>query len=196
MRLMTCVLLSSIFLNTPACGQDPGDATRRPLSVEDLFKLPRVGSPSLDATGAWVVWAESEITDSQRNSSRSRLWVAPADGSDAPRMLTAGDAHDGNPKWSPDSRWILFESDRSGSSQLWAISSQGGEARQLTDISTGASGGIWSADGQRIAFVSAVWPEFSSLPFAESDELNAKQQQMLDESPVRARRLIYRHCRP
>lgn len=198
MRMMTWMLLATAFLHVPTVGQErtDSDKTLRPLSVEDMFELPRAGSPSLDATGAWVVWAESEITDSRQNKRRSRLWVAPADGSDSPRMLTSGDAHDGNPKWSPDSRWILFESDRSGSSQLWAISSQGGEARQLTQISTGASGGIWSADGQRIAFVSAVWPEFSSLPFAESDALNVRQQQMLDESPVQARvfnRLFYRH---
>jgi dipeptidyl aminopeptidase/acylaminoacyl peptidase len=176
--------------------QDRAEAVPRPLAVEDMFQLPRAGGPSLDAAGTWVAWSESEITDSQQNKSRSRLWVAPADGSAAPRMLTNGEAHDGNPRWSPDSRWILFESDRSGSSQLWVISSEGGEARQLTHVSTGASGGIWSPDGRRVAFVSAVWPEFSTLPFRESDELNAKQQQMLDKSPVRARvfnRLFYRH---
>ena len=46
------------------------------------------------------------------------------------------------------------------------------EAQQLTRISTEASTGIWSPDGKHIAFVSAVYPEYSDKPFKQSDELN------------------------
>jgi Tol biopolymer transport system component len=90
----------------------------------------------------------------------------------------------------------LFESTRSGSSQLWVISAAGGEARQLTTISTGASTAMWSPDGQHIAFVSTVYPEFSTKPFAESDKLNKEKTEAIEASPVKARvfkRLFYRH---
>ena len=72
----------------------------------------------------------------------------------------------------------------------------GGEAKQLTTISTEAATGIWSRDGSHIAFVSAVYPEFSEKPFAESDKLNKEKIDSIAKSPVKARvfnRLFYRH---
>src|SRR6185295_8735054 len=91
---------------------------------------------------------------------------------------------------------ILFESNRSGGNQLWIIAIDGGEPRQLTKISTDAATGIWSRDAKRIAFVSAVWPEFSTKPFAESDALNKKRIDERAQSPVKAKvftRLFFRH---
>ncbi|MDA1232805.1 MAG: S9 family peptidase [Planctomycetota bacterium] len=170
--------------------------TKRPISVEDLFEFKRVSAPHISPDGRWVVYAVSEITDSQQNKSQSRLWLVPTDGSMPPRQLTNGTAKDTNPKWSPDGRWILFESTRSGSGQLWVINPAGGESRQLTKISTDASTGIWSPDGMHVAFVSAVDPEFSSLPFDESDAANRKKAEETANSPVKARvfkRLFYRH---
>ncbi len=110
--------------------------SKRPMSVEDLFAFQRVGAPSISPDGRVVVYAVTEITDSKNNKSLSRLWLAPSDGSLPARQLTNSSAKDSNPKWSPDGRWIVFESTRSGSSQIWAISPFGGEATQLTSIST------------------------------------------------------------
>ncbi len=169
---------------------------KRPLTVDDLFAFGRVGAPSISADGKWTVYAVSEITDSHNNKSISRLWIVPTDGSAPAKMLTNPTAKDNSPKWSPDGKWILFESTRSGSSQLWVISSTGGEATQLTSMSTDASTAQWSPDGKRIAFVSAVFPEFSQLPPEESDAANQKKLKKIAESPVKARvfkRLFYRH---
>ncbi|MEY3458000.1 MAG: hypothetical protein RL215_1157 [Planctomycetota bacterium] len=177
--------------------QESGAApARRAMTVEDLLSFRRVGAPALDPSGQWVVYPVTEIVDSRQNKTVSRLWVAPVDLRVPPRQLTNPSGRDSNPRWSPDGRWILFESGRSGSSQLWAISSLGGEARQLTTISTGASNGIWSPDGRHIAFVSAVAPEYSELPYAESDAKNRALAEEQASSPVKARvhrRLFYRH---
>ena len=113
-----------------------------------------------------------------------------------PEQLTRSDKGDRRPRWSPDGKLILFESSRSDGTQLWIISSVGGEPRQLTKLSTGATTGTWSRDGKRIAFVSTVWPEYSARPFAESDVLNKKRQEEQENNPVKARvhtRLFYRH---
>ena len=72
----------------------------------------------------------------------------------------------------------------------------GGEAKQFTHVSTGAGSAIWSRDGTHIAFVSAVFPEFSDKPFAESDELNKERLDAEEESPVKVRtriNLFWRH---
>ena len=191
----------SVFLSVPSVlaqdrSSESSPMTQRPMSVEDLFAFKRLAAPSISPDGQWVAWAASEITDSKNNKSVSRIWLAPADGSFPARQLTNPAAKDNSPKWSPDGRWLLFESTRSGSSQLWVISAAGGEARQLTTISTGASTAMWSPDGQHIAFVSTVYPEFSTKPFAESDKLNKEKTEAIEASPVKARvfkRLFYRH---
>jgi len=190
------LLLSPALLHAQLAAPAENPMSKRPMTVEDLFQFKRVGAPNISSDGGWVAYAVSEITDSQQNKSQSRLWLVPSDGSKSPRQLTNGTAKDTNPKWSPDGRWIVFESTRSGSSQLWVINPAGGEARQLTKISTDAANAIWSPDGMHIAFVSAVSPEFSELPFAESDAANKKKADAIAASPVKARvfkRLFYRH---
>ncbi len=188
------LITSLLFAQEAAQAQDA--MTKRPMNVEDLFAFQRIGAPNVSPDGKWAVFASSEITDSKNNKSVSRLWLVPTNGSATPRQLTNPTAKDNNPKWSPDGRWILFESTRSGSSQIWVINPYGGEAKQLTKISTDASTATWSPDGRHIAFVSAVYPEFSSLPFAESDKANKDKAEAIAASPVKARvfkRLFYRH---
>src|SRR5439155_15554419 len=65
-----------------------------------------------------------------------------------------------------------------------------GKAHQLTDISTGADGGIWSPDGKNIVFVSAVYPD------CKDDACNKQRDEELKKSKVKAKifsRLFYRH---
>jgi dipeptidyl aminopeptidase/acylaminoacyl peptidase len=167
---------------------------KEPLTLDKFFAFRRLSEPSISPDGRWVVYQVTS-PDVEKNTTSSRLWLAPTDGGPA-RQLTNTDKHDRHPRFSPDSRRVLFESDRSGESQLWVIDIGGGEARQLTTISTGASGGIWSPDGSQIVFVSAVYPEFSSRPFAESDAANKKRKEDADRNPVKAKvltRLFYRH---
>src|SRR5438552_8801482 len=65
-----------------------------------------------------------------------------------------------------------------------------GKPHQVTDISTGADGGIWSPDGKNIVFVSAVHPD------CKDDTCNKQRDEELKKSKVKAKiftRLFYRH---
>jgi len=53
---------------------------------------------------------------------------------------------------SPDGRWLVFDSDRSGNPELYVMPVAGGEARQITDHPAGDFSGDWSPDGRRIVF--------------------------------------------
>jgi dipeptidyl aminopeptidase/acylaminoacyl peptidase len=171
------------------------DAKPRPMTVEDLFRFKRIADPQISPDGKSAVYVQGDVS-LEKNSTTRSLWIADTSGEKAPRRLTASNKSDSHPRWSPDGKSILFESNRSGTGQLWIIDVDGGEARQLTNISTGAGTGIWSRDGKSIAFVSAVWPENSQKPFAESEKLNKKRIDEQAASPVKARvasRLFFRH---
>jgi dipeptidyl aminopeptidase/acylaminoacyl peptidase len=171
-------------------------AERRPIALADMFALQRVGDPQISPDGKLVAYQVGTV-DLAANKTTTNLWVAATDGKTAPRRLTTSAKRDAHPRWSPDGTKILFESNRSGdSTQLWVIDLSGGEARQLTTLSTGASNGIWSPDGKFVAFSSAVYPEFSDKPFAESDKLNKQKIEETEKGPVKAKvftRLFYRH---
>ncbi len=168
----------------------------RAMQIEDLYRFQRVADPQISPQGDWVVYQVSTV-DLSANKTATSLWLAAVDGKTPPRQLTNSQGKsDRHPRWSPDGKKILFESSRSGSSQLWVIDIDGGEARQLTTLSTGASTGIWSLDGTKIAFVSSVYPEFSTLTPAESDAKNKAKAEAVENNPVKAKvftKLFYRH---
>jgi dipeptidyl aminopeptidase/acylaminoacyl peptidase len=167
----------------------------RPMQVDDLFKFLRVSDAQISPDGFWIAYVVTKV-DLDANKSSSNLWLADVAGKNPPKRLTSTDKKDRHPRWSPDGKRILFESSRSGENQLWTIDIRGGEARQITNLSTEASGAIWSADGKNIAFVSAVYPEFAKLPFKESDAANKKKMDEIKASPIKAKvftKLFYRH---
>ena len=58
----------------------------------------------------------------------------------------------GFPLVSPSAPRILFESNRTGKTQLWIISPDGTGEKQLTNHDVGVSGGQWAPDGKSIFY--------------------------------------------
>lgn len=81
------------------------------------------------------------------------------------RRLTHGCASEEEPRFSPDGRWIVFVSNRTGDADnnrrhdLWLISPSGSDARRLTSGDVNASSPRWSHDSSRVAFVTSLTPE-------------------------------------
>lgn len=88
------------------------------------------------------------------------LYAIAADGESAEVRLTFGGGYDDGPDYSPDGKWIYFNSNRTGEWCLWRIpaSGSGGPGDPLAQqITSGADGGDWfphpSPDGRWIVFV-------------------------------------------
>jgi eukaryotic-like serine/threonine-protein kinase len=89
-----------------------------------------------------LLWASSgsEILDLlggghlvfDASSTRENIREASPDGGTS-RWLTRGNCSDRQPSYSPDSRWVVFSSNRSGRWNLWEVSRSMGTLRRLTD---------------------------------------------------------------
>src|SRR5512132_2673900 len=131
-------------------------AARRAITETDLFRFVWVGDPRIAPDGSDVAFVRVSV-DKTKEGYETALWMAPADGSAAPRAFTAG-PRDSAPRWSPDGRRLAFlrvvEKDGKPQPQIHLIERAGGEARALTDLPRGASAPVWSPDGRTLAFTS------------------------------------------
>jgi TolB protein len=86
------------------------------------------------------------------------LWVLPLTPEGAlagePRQLVATTREDSRGAWSPDSKSIAFNSDRSGTMNLWLYNVGDGSTRQLTRGAGGDFQPTWSPDGKTLVFFS------------------------------------------
>ena len=94
------------------------------------------------------------------------------------------------PEWSPDSKQIVFISDRGGSVQVWIMNADGSSARQITNLSTEAGGVLFSPDGKKLVFTSNVFPDCPDDACAKN-RLDAEKN---SKSKARSyTTLLYRH---
>ena len=128
---------------------------RRPITQDDLYHFKWVADPRISPDGRQVAYVQVTV-DSARKGYETSIWSVAADASSPPRRLTSG-THDGAPRWSPDSRTLAFvRASGEDKPQIYLLSMDGGEARQLTETPRGTSAPVWSPDGKSIAFTSDV----------------------------------------
>jgi dipeptidyl aminopeptidase/acylaminoacyl peptidase len=127
-------------------------ADKRPLQVEDLHAIKLAGDSQISPDGSRIAYVLQEI-DKEKNEYKSSIWLARE--GQQPAQFTGG-SKDSSPRWSPDSKYLAFVSNRSGSNQIWLLPLEGGEARQLTKIKGGVAGPVWSPDGKQIAFTASL----------------------------------------
>jgi dipeptidyl aminopeptidase/acylaminoacyl peptidase len=122
---------------------------QRPLTVDDVFAIRRVGDPQLSPEGAWVAYTVTE-TRLADEKSETRVWMVPRAGGEALPLTLKGTSAS-RPRWSPDGKFLAFLAARdTGKTQVWALDRRGGEARALTDVKQGVSSFDWSPDGTRL----------------------------------------------
>jgi dipeptidyl aminopeptidase/acylaminoacyl peptidase len=195
MKVFVAVTLA---LTTSLLGQTTAPPTtssgKHPFTFEDMMKLKRVGAPVPSPDGKWVVF-DCEDVDLVANTKISHLWIVPAQGGES-RRLNPTPNHEERPRFSPDGKRLIWTSKATDPTQIWTCdfdTSAGtlvGQPRQITNISTGADGAIWSPDGKNIVFVSAVYPD------CKDDACNKQRDDELKKSKVKAKiftRLFYRH---
>ncbi len=164
--------------------------TGRPMSIGDLIGAVRVADPQVSPAGDSVAYVRT-TTDVATGKRNADVWIVPADGSAAPKILLAGEKTENTPRWSPDGRQLAFISTRDGDAQVYLASADGTNIRRVTNVSGGVQPPlVFSHDGSTLAFVADVYPECAD------DACNRQKRDAADKDPVKVHvmtRLLYRH---
>jgi len=159
--------------------------TLRKLTLDDLWSFKEMGAIALSPNGRHVAFVISTL-DKAKNERQSAIWLLQLDeqghAAGEPRQLTSGAKNDTNPVWAPDSKQLLFLSNREEEkNQLWLINTGGGEARKVTKMLRGVNEAAWSPDGQWIAFTSPVTPSDEDDLLTGLRQLDADAQKKREE---------------
>ena len=138
-----------------------------------IGNIVQASGPVVSPDGSHVAFVVTRVM-METNKYRSQVWLAAADGSTSPRVLTSGD-NDGNPTWSPDGRELAFTSRRSakkGDTTLHVLPiGAGGETRTIATMKDGIGDVAFSPDGRWVAFTSRTPDErYEVEGAAEGDE--------------------------
>jgi dipeptidyl aminopeptidase/acylaminoacyl peptidase len=121
-----------------------------PIRATDYYRIGQVADPQLSPDGETVAFVHTEPTDAE--SYERNVWTVPADGSATAEPFTTGDG-DSEPRFGPDGERLAFvRSEDDDPPQLFVVPTDGGEARQVTDVVGGVGSVAWSPVGDRIAF--------------------------------------------
>ena len=156
MRIFVLFLALCIFLTVDTALTQSKEETH-PFSVHDMLVMDRIGDPQVSPDGKWIVFTLRK-TDLEENRGRTDLWLVGTDGKGL-RRLTSHESGDYNPRWSKCGKRIWFLSSRSGSSQVWRIRIDGGEAEQVTHLPLDAGNLVVSPYGGYFAVTMEVFPE-------------------------------------
>ncbi len=166
-RIQTIGLLTfALILAIPAVSQpgaaslpgkiitDPARITAKekfdvqPLSVEKLYMTRMIGE------SAWSP-DNKQIAFVSNISGRNNIWLVPAQGG-WPTQLTVSNQRQANIAWSPQGRWIAYNSDYDGNEQwdLFLVSTTNGQVVNLTNTPEVAeAGAAFSPDGEKLAYM-------------------------------------------
>ena len=102
------------------------------LSPEVMWKMGRVGSSSLSPDGSEVAYTVTYYNMAE-NRGVTSIYLQPIEGGE-PRQLTDNAGNDVSPQWAADGQSLYFLSNRSGSMQIWNVTTADAMLRQVSNI--------------------------------------------------------------
>lgn len=126
-------------------------------SFEQILSLRGPGTPLMSPDGQHILFTQT-TTDWENNRYDTELWIIRNNAE--PFQLTNNlDGSSSSAQWSPDSRWIAFESSRDNKNQVHVISVLGGEAFALTHEKDGIRDFQWSPKGDGLIYTKTIKDE-------------------------------------
>ena len=184
LRTPTRLALSLCATATASMVTSADAQTKRPMTFDDFAAVRAVSDPQLSPDGTTLLYAV-RTTDVTANKRSTVTFVMPVAGGTATQFPNATAAVN-EARWSPDGKRVAYIAD----GQLWIADASGANIKQITTLHGGASGIVWAPTGDRIAFVSSVYPECTD------DACNIAKDKEKAENKVKAvitDQLMFRH---
>jgi dipeptidyl aminopeptidase/acylaminoacyl peptidase len=166
MKVRTLALAAAVaatFATTAVTMATEAMAAPRGFTVEDLVTMERIGTPAVSPDGSRVVYTVRS-TDMAKNKGHTDLYLVDLRAANAkPQRLTSDATSSTDPEWSASGDAIYFLSARSGSSQVWRVSPEGGEPVQVTNLPVDVDAYRVSPTGERIAIGLSVFRDCADL---------------------------------
>ncbi len=110
--------------------------------------IPEAQKPAISSDGKMLAY-ESNV------SGKEAIWTAQRNGTNARQFIEWPDSYQLSPDWSPDGKYLLFESDRDADNfNIWRIDADGTNPIKLTSNSGKNENPRYSPDGTKIVFTS------------------------------------------
>ncbi len=127
------------------------ETSRHVPTIDELLTIKSIGGAQISPDGKLVAYTVTN-GDFKQDAFVTQVWLVEV-GAGRNIQLTRGEKSSTNPRWSPDSTWLAFTSNRiDDKNQIFVINPAGGEAIQLTKSETPIANFAWSEDGRSIAY--------------------------------------------
>jgi dipeptidyl aminopeptidase/acylaminoacyl peptidase len=186
-------IFTSLYLAVAVClvaiPRAPAQTAKgRPLTVEDLWKVKRLGKPALSPDDKWVA-VDVTTYSMEDNDSTSELWLLATDGK-TQRQLTNRGGKVASPVWAPDGKQVAFVfSAKDKPAQVYVIDIRAGEARQLSHLPMAPSGLKWAATGDKVYCIVKTWldtPDDAGYSKRDKERKDSKvQAHVIDDALFR-----------
>lgn len=120
------------------------------MQADDLFHISSISDPRFSPDGSEALFIRTEM-DKEKNTYVSNLyhWDRATNTTGA---WTHGKDRVSGIQWAPNGEQFLFLSTRNEKNQVFLMSKNGGEAKQITDEEKGVNSAIFSPDGKKVIY--------------------------------------------
>ncbi len=123
--------------------------------MERLLAIKSISGLAVSPDGKTAVYVLSR-NDLAKDKRLANLWMVDVKSGET-RQLTSSTEGESSPRWRPDGKAIGFLSNRhdpdEGTTQVWVLPLQGGDALRVTDVEGEIEDFVFSADGKHLAVV-------------------------------------------
>ena len=155
--LAACLVIGLPIASRVAAQAQP--AAKRPMTFLDAQKMRQIGAPAPSPDGRWLLYTISTPDWKEAKRQTDIYLVSLEKGVASTRQMTfSKDKNESEPRWAKDGSFFIFSSNRDApassatQNQLYAMRTDGGEARKITDAKEGVSTFALSHDGKWLAY--------------------------------------------